>query len=63
MHYELINKATRVDRPDHCRDNPHEVERMKVQVREMSLSRFAEIAPPKQSVALVCDPRVYRVRH
>ncbi len=60
MHYTIINKATRVDRIDHCRDNPHEVERMKVQVREMSLSRFAAVQLVGKKMIEPRVPMVYK---
>ena len=61
MHYTIINKATRTDRIDHCRDNPHEVERMKVQVREISLSRFAAVELVGKKMIEPRDPMVYKI--
>ena len=61
MHYELINKATRVDRIDHCRDNPHEVERRKLQVREMSLSKFSAVELVGKKMIEPREPVVYKI--
>ena len=61
MHYTIINKASHGIQPSHCRDNPHEVERRKLQVREMSLSKFSAVELVGKKMIEPREPMVYKI--
>ena len=59
--YELINKATKHDHVEKCKDDLHEVERLKAEVRETSLSKFAAVERHGNVLWQPREPMVYKI--
>ena len=56
-----INGRGNHERAIYCREDPHEVERLKVEVREMSLQRFAAVERHDNVQWQPREPMVYKI--